>query len=1054
MAISSAIAASLLIGSVQASLANRNDQLTFREFKAINPDIARHAARQMFRSEHRQERNPEARLRIQPMLGLASTNSVPETTRQTSLKTPSESALDRRLTKHETRNRTTQVNDAGQTLHLSSGIDLDLSSSERNISLGKNLFSAGGSVDITVGGESKTYSAGSMVSAAEYVAVKQALSGGQTVALDHHGRAIGGNVDLEAIATDGPNLRASELVIPTNVTTFGDFSRHSDFRLLGDLDNYGTLHALSSDGSSRSGAIRAVEINNYKGATIRSDISSLTLDASGDLNNFGTIEGSGAVTLSSAKFVNNYGTARATNDLSIQAARIRSSGLIESTNGNINLNGPSDPRAALVVVNTYGTLQALNGVINLRDSSYSGTFDSYIVGGDLLSKEVNLYAGNADAYLNVGDVTGRINQTGHAAHIIAATDMLNIGSMCLNGDPTIYNTAGGINIDADVDVGETLVYVATGDITSADNVTIHAGNTLRGFEINMIAGANFKVDTGGGGGAGAGAALMAEDCGCLGTGGLGSNQGLILNAKPSKTGGAILFGNNVTVSSRPTNPTGDLNGDGILMAAFKGKGSTSGSVNLAGTTVVTGGSGTGTNGDFYVLAENTKGTAITSGVVDTTGGTGTSFGKSGTVGLFTVNLISSQKGQNIIYDAAGNRTSAAFLTGEILNKTGDIIVSDTSAPVDILTPSRLIINAGSLITLNGQAESTGGSAELISNGDIVDGPNALYKSALTIFLIAGNIGTASNPITVEAPDVQSYGLFGQPAISNFVQVTGTGALSITGNSKGSLSFDAPTRDVIVPSFGFLTGSDISINANTVGTLNNVSGTASVSVSTDTGSFLPSTFANLSTKALSLTSNSGNIGTAGTAFTLPIGVTTVAAKTTSGSINLRNVTGESLTFTQLESTTGDVTLNTLSSVTLAPTVTSGGTLSITTTSGTISASGSIKAANGISLVNTATNGIISIAKNTTIDTNAATDGEGDIILSVGPQTDTPTPLPINNVQITDGPGTGVVAIFGTGVSGATPVNNLNAPETADIRINNGTTKASNINLGGNVVITAQ
>lgn len=1055
--ITSAIAFSMLIISAQASLATPEDRLSFREFKALNMDLPRHAARQMYRSEHRQQRNPESRLRIQPMVNLANTVSIPETTTQTDLLTRREIAQNHRLNRDLTRNRTTQVDDNGQTIRLSNGFDLDLSSSERNIALGKNLFADGGTIEITVGRETKTFGAGSMVSAAEYVAVKQALGGQQTVTIDGHGRAVGGNVDLEAIASDRATLRASKLVIPVDVTTYGDFSKHSDFKLLGDLNNYGTLHALSSDNSPRSGAIRAADINNYKGATITSDISNLTLDASGDITNYGSITGSGGLTLSAAGFVNNYGTTRATNDVSLQGARIRNSGVVESTTGNLNLNGSDASTKALVVVNTYGNLQALNGAINLRDSSYNGTLDTYIVGGNLYSKELNLYAGQATANLNVGDITGRINQTGQAAHIIAAADMLNIGSMCLTGDPTIYNTSGGINIDADVLVGENLVYVATGDITSADNITIQAGNATRGFEINMIAGANFKLDGGGGGGAGAGvgagAALMAEDCGCLGTSGLGTG-GVILNAKASKTGGAILLGNNVTVSARPTTIGGDQNGDGILMIAFKGKGTTTGSVDLTGTTVLTGGSGTGTNGDFYVLAENTRGTAISSGVVNTTGGSGTTFGKSGTVGLFTVNLISSQKGQDIIYDAAGNRTSSAYITGEVLNKTGDIIVTDTAAPTDILADGRLIINAGSLITLNGQAESVRGSAELISNVDIVDGPNALYKSSLTIFLIAGNIGTAANPITVDAPDVESFGLFGKPAISNYVQVVGTGALSITGNSKGALSFDAPTRDVIVPSFGFLTGKDITINAGTVGRLNNINGTASVSVSTDTGSFVPSTFGNLFTKSLTLTSNSGNIGTSAAAFTLPAGITTVAAKTISGDINIRNVTGESLKFTQLESTAGDITVSAQSSITLAPSVTAGGKLDVTTSGGTISASGTIKATDGISLVNTSATGKITIAKNTTMDTKAETDGEGDIILAVGTQTDVLTPLPITNIEINDGPDTGVVSIFGTGLTGSSPVNKLNAPETADIRITNGTTKASNINLGGNVIITAQ
>ena len=1050
-----AIAGSFLIVSAEASFAHQNDRLTFRDFKNLNPELARHTARQMFRAENRQQRanDSSGNLRIAPVIN--SVNAVPEITTQTISNGRNTDAINRRAAHDLSRNRTVQLADNGQTLHLRSGIDLDLSSNSRNISLGRNLFADGGSVAITVGGESKTFSAGSMVSAAEYVAVKQALGGGQTVTIDRQGRATGGNVDLEAIATDRAALRASELVIPVNVTTSGDFSRQSDFKLLGDLNNYGTLLAVSSDGSPRSGAIRAVEINNYKGATIRSDISNLTLEASGDLHNLGNIEGSGVITLAAGGHVENHGTIRATNDLNVQTSMIHNSGLMESTAGNVSLNGPAS--STLSINNSRGTLQALNGAINLRDSSYTGEFDSYLVGGGLFSKDFNIFAGQANANLKVGELTGRINQAGKAVHLFAATDMLNMGSICLTGDPTIYNTAGGINIDDDVLVGENLVYVATGNITSADGVTIQAGDVNRGFEINMIAGANFVPDGGGGGGGGArlpgGQSLTTQDCGCGGSGGFGTG-GVRLNAKASRTGGSILLGNNVTVSARPTTIAGDQNGDGILMIAFKGKNTTSGSVNLTGTTVLTGGNGTGTNGDFYVLAENSNGVAITSGIVDTTGGSGSVFGKSGTVGLFTVNLVSSEKGQDIVYDAVGVRTSSAFITGQSLNKSGDIVVTDTQAQTDIRAAGRLIINAGSLITQNGQAESVNSSAELICNGSIVDGPNASYKSALNIFLIAANIGTADNPITVDAPDVESYGLNGNPATSNYVQITGTGAVIISGNSSGDLVFDAPTRDVSTVPFGFLIGKDVTINANTLGLLQNVNGTSSVSISTDTGDILNSNFRGLSTKTLNLASNSGSIGNFNSNFVIPSGITKIGARTVTGDIYLSNTTGEDLTFTQLESTTGDVVITAINSVTLAPTVTAGGLLSVTTANGTISASGAITAGNGISLVNTSANGKISIAKNTTIDTNAEAAGDGDILLSVGPTTDVLAPLPIANVLITDGVDTGRVFITGAGLTGKPPVNQLNASETANININNGTSKAANISLGGNVLITAR
>ncbi|MBX9666039.1 MAG: hypothetical protein K2X93_00415 [Candidatus Obscuribacterales bacterium] len=118
-------------------------------------------------------------------------------------------------------------------VRLNSGVNLDLSSADRNITLGEKLFDNVGSVVINVGGDTRIVEAGSQVSAAEYVAVKQVLAGGQQIIVDGAGRANGGRVDLTAITGAGDRMRASNLVIPQNVTTYGDFSLFSEFRLTG-----------------------------------------------------------------------------------------------------------------------------------------------------------------------------------------------------------------------------------------------------------------------------------------------------------------------------------------------------------------------------------------------------------------------------------------------------------------------------------------------------------------------------------------------------------------------------------------------------------------------------------------------------------------------------------------------------------------------------------------------------------------------------------------------------------------------------------------------------
>lgn len=1020
---SAAIAGSLVLATAQTAVAGHNDNLNFRDFRAQNTSIDRYTARKMFQDVHRQQRLQDSGrydLHIQPM----NTSGATTNASNSNVQLPQS----HRIHSHEPRNRSIQLSDSGQIVRFKSGLDLDLGSNSRNITLGQNLFADGGSVEITEGGESKTLSAGSIVTAAEYVAVKQALNGGQTVTIDRNGRATGGNVDLESIASDRAALRASELVIPVNVTTSGDFSRNSDFRLLGNLDNYGTLHALSSDDSSRSGSIRAVDINNYKGATISSDISSLTLDASGDLNNYGTIQSTGALTLAAAGSVNNHGTTRATSDLSLVSSNINNSGLLQSTSGNVNVDGSAS--AVLNVDNSKGTLQALNGAINIRNASYNGTFDTYVQGGDLRSKDVNIYAGQANANLAVGDLTGVVNEYGLASHVTASTDSLNLGSICLTGDPTFYNTAGDINITSSINVSENLVLVASKNITSANGVSIQAGSAATGFEINLIAGAAFTPS------GGANSPTLPPLTGA---------GGVSLSGKGSKTGGGVLLGTGVTVSTQAQPSAGNTDGQGVLMVAF-GKKGTAGTIDVSGTTIKTGGSGTGKNGDVYLLAASTKGDVIKTGIIDTSGGSDVSTnGQQGVVGIYTVDIVTSD-GLPVVYDAQGKVTSGNFLTGNNLNSKGNILVTDTAAPIDIKAYDLRI--DGGTITQNAQTDAAR-SAELIANGAITNGANANYKAASNIFLIGTDIGTQANPITVDSPDVESFGTNLQFANGNYVRITGTGPVILSGNSKSTLLFDAPTRVVSALPFGAqLQGTDVIINTQSIGILRNVIGT-NVTITTDTGNINSAQFLNtFSAKNLTLTSKTGNIN-----FSLPATVQTLATKTDTGNINITSVSGNTLTVTMLEATAGSIDLKAQSSVTLPAVVKAGGgTLSVDLARGTLTGGGTIFGKYGVTLASDDANGTISLLKNTTIDTNSDIAGQGDITLSAGPTVVGPAPPPPSTIQLND-TGTGSITITGTGLTGKSPTNKINLTGTADILINNGTTSAKNISLGGNVIITA-
>ncbi len=277
-----AITGSFVLVSAQAAQAE-HQRGAFREFKANNPGLEKRDIRQAFREQFG--------------AGAVNTNPVSNNGGINS----NAPAINNRADRHQARieakllrhngaiNQSFQSNVSGQLNNIQRGVDLDLTSQAANITLGQKLFGNTSSIEIQVGGETKTLSAGSKVTAAEYVAAKQVLAGvGQKVTISSGGAATGGDVDLSAITGKGDVLRASDLTVPVNVTTSGDFSKGSEFRLLGDLTNSGTVHALDSSGNGRGGTLRADSILNNSGALISSDVD-LNLQGDKSITNYGTI---------------------------------------------------------------------------------------------------------------------------------------------------------------------------------------------------------------------------------------------------------------------------------------------------------------------------------------------------------------------------------------------------------------------------------------------------------------------------------------------------------------------------------------------------------------------------------------------------------------------------------------------------------------------------------------------------------------------------------------------------------------------------------------------
>lgn len=718
------LAGTLLIASASAAFAGREDGMSFRDFRQQNPDIDKHTARAAFREAF----GNAGRDQIQTIgIDTANVNAQIQNAAQ-STRTDTNHLNNRQLMR-EFSTRTRQLGENGQIVRLRSGLDLDLTSNKQNITLGRNLFNDGASVQIQIGDETKTFGAGSQVTAAEYIAVKQALGGGQKLVIDRSGRAIGGDVDLDAITGPQDAMRAANLVVANNVTTSGDFSKRSDFRLLGNLENFGTVLA-SSSGNVRSGSIHADDINNYVGGTIGSTVD-LTLDAARNFNNAGTITSTGNLTINAGNAVTNYGSITANGVLGLTAGQVKNTGSFTSTNGNVNLNAID---STLSVDNRGGTISASNGAINLRDASYAGAQNSVILGGDLLSKQFNMHAGEGVATVDVNKLTGVVSQTGRAAHLTANTELLQIGESCLTGDPTFFNTAGSILINGNINVGENLVIVAAGNITGS-GVTLQAGDaTNTGFDITLIAGAAFSNSSG------SNRDVLPGD--------LSGAGAVSLTGKASKTGGAIQLNGASNIIATAITPGVNSNGGNVSIFAFDGNKPLGnlqpGVVDLASASITTGGSGAGTNGNVTIVGAQDRPIAapfaVRTGTIDTTGGSTLS----GTVSIAASKITVSEARTPVTYDENGVRGSAFLMPGNINSKAGVFLNSTIDAGAGFQ------VRSGADITVQNNVTAANLLDLFTTDGSIVG--LGVLNSPTNISLAAGkNIGTTVDDITLTSP---------------------------------------------------------------------------------------------------------------------------------------------------------------------------------------------------------------------------------------------------------------------------------------------------------------
>ncbi len=1002
----------LLLASASSASANPGNgrRAEFRELRRQNPDMNRSALRERLNENRR--RGDNTRVQVLPLV--QGRDEIVNCVLQPSWLPKTMNHRDIRA-----RGQSSQADSNGFKIELRKGLDLDLNSDSRNIVLGKNLFRDFESVRITIGDKEKTLGAGCQVSAAEYVAVKQVLAAGsQQISINEAGCATGGEVDLSALTAKHDVLRAANFVVAANVTTYGDFSKHSDFRLLGDLDNYGTIHALSTDGSVKHGTIAADNINNTTGATIHSDVD-LTLEATGSLKNEGIISSNGSLTLTASTSVDNIGTIRAAGNVNLATPTVHNRGLTESRTGDININGDFDTN----IDNTKGTLSAINGAINVRTPGYAGHFSSTVNGGDLLSKELNLNSGSGLASVSVNQLTGMVNETGNAAHVLAATTDLNIGTVCLTGDPTFFNSQGGISITGDITVSEALVIAGAGDISVSSNVDILAGNSNQGFDITLIAGAAITPVSG-------------SDSPTVPPGTTGA---ISLSGKASKTGGSILLGNNVTVSAIADEaaPVGDNNGANINMFALAGKATGSGLIDLKAASIFTGGFGNGSNGNVVLVAGGKSDYAIETGVINTTGGAGTA----GNLTVVTAQPVSSDKKLTIDYSAQGIRSGSQLVASSKTTKGAGIYTYQFVAGDDILLSGTGNFTAGGELYVQSELQA---DSFVFDAHSVVSGfnPGPIRSGDLTI--TSTIVGRLNEDLFVDTADVLNVNAKGDIVNITVVGAGAGGGPQVNLYGEDDVWISSLARPLNINS---VTGMCIILQAPDFSNIGTVSASSELTIEKTSPTATPISGQFSSLDKLTLIDGGGGVGTSGAPVLLDnVGNFTGLGK----NVFVRSVSKKETDFTIHAINTARV--ESVASMRLTDALADNGTFLAQVESGTLTVAGNVRASDGLTLQNTGTKSSskISFAENSNVFTFAKSAGLGNVDISVGP---TGSPLdnqgPFDNVTIQE-TGGGQVVINGPGVAADGPVTFTGSGGI--LTINNGF-KEGNIALGANVAITA-
>ena len=632
--------------------------------------------------------------------------------------------------------------DISSILHSVVESSLNLNSVLHNVSSGH----LGQDVTLVIGNHNLEVTSNQALTPAEAIALSQVLSTNhQSLVLDALGQGVGGSLNTTTLGNQVNNLEVSSGV------TLVDNSKA--LILTGNLANYGDIVFGGS------GNLQANNILN---------------------EGSGLISSSGSLGITTNVLINEGGLYGA-NGVNINAPVVYNAGTVESGLGNINIANAN----ALNITGTQNSVfEALKGNINIDVNATSLSQGMNLAYGNYLSNEFNLNAGSGYVQGVTGNVSGQININANSAHLATASKDMLLGNDLVNGDPTYVNTLGDISLNGAVTTnGNNLAIIANGNINVAaggfaayvntGSSTANSGNVvmIAGVGTNVSGGSvnSLTIPTGGSPATSTVTVSLGSATGNVGGNiDLVSNNNLATSTAVINTSSAFANGSggNVTLLAQSN---GAIGGEVITSA---------GTINYG---IITGGNGTGNNGNVMVIGTATSGTGVSLGYVTTTGGSGTG----GDVSIYTAN----PNIQSVAFDTTGSTIST--------------ITANTAS----LSPSAIAIN-GNIITSPGN-----GIITINSGAGITSGTNLLIGSSLIVNAVSGDFGSFSSNV-----------------------LTNVGALTLTINGSAYITDNASSVTVNASSVGSISNFELIMNNATAGSIN-IAGLVTAGADNGTGTII-------------------------------------------------------------------------------------------------------------------------------------------------------------------------------------------------------------------------